>query len=130
MVFPSSCEYTLLERWAIRRTPLLSVMTMANQALGRGVYGHVNSYSTSPLRPLNTSQSRQSRRRRNLLLMMTMVMTNQFHNAASAHPRPKKRSGHRYRVNDVLFFEKDCFVGVVGGGSRHLPSDATALVWS
>ena len=27
----------------------------------------------------------------------------QFYNAASAHPRPKKRSGHRYRVNDVLF---------------------------
>ena len=31
---------------------------------------------------------------------------NQFHNAASAHPRPEVRSGHRYKVNDVLFFKK------------------------
>ena len=74
MTFSSSCEYTLLERWAIRRIPLLSVMTiMVSRALGRRVCGHVNSSSTSHRKPLNISQSRQSRRRRNLVLMVTMV---------------------------------------------------------
>ena len=32
---------------------------------------------------------------------------NQFQNAASAHLRPEVRSGHRYRVNVVLFFKKN-----------------------
>ena len=54
---------------------------------------------------------------------------NQFHIATSAHPRPEKRSGHRYRVNDVLFFKNDYFVGVVGGlESPALRSDRTGVV--
>ena len=44
---------------------------------------------------------------------------NQFNNAASARPRPEVRSGHRYKTNDVLFFEKKLFEeddeGAVGG---------------
>ena len=44
---------------------------------------------------------------------------NQFNNAASAHPRPEVRRGHRYKTNDVLFFKKKYFEeedeGAVGG---------------
>ena len=54
---------------------------------------------------------------------------NQFHNASSAHPRPEKRSGHRYRVNDVLFFKKNYFVGAVGGlEAPALRRDRTGVV--
>ena len=54
---------------------------------------------------------------------------NQFHNASSAHPRPEKRSGHRYRVNDVLLFNKDYFVGAVGGlEAPALRRDRTGVV--
>ena len=54
---------------------------------------------------------------------------NQFHNAASAHPRPEKRSGRRYRVNDVLFFKTDYFVGAVGGlEAPALRRDRTGVV--
>ena len=54
---------------------------------------------------------------------------NQFQNAASAHPRPKKRSGHRYRVDDVLLFRKDYFVGAVGGlEAPALRRDRTGVV--
>ena len=54
---------------------------------------------------------------------------NQFKNAASAHPRPEKRSGHRYRANGVLFFKKNYFVGVVGGlEAPALRRDRTGVV--
>ena len=54
---------------------------------------------------------------------------NQFHDAVSAHPRPKKRSGHRCRVNDVLFFKKGYFVGAVGGlEAPALRRDRTGVV--
>lgn len=58
---------------------------------------------------------------------------NQFNNAVSAHPRPEVKSGHRYKVNDVLLFGKKYFeedtAGAVGGlEAPALRRDRTGVV--